>query len=53
MLLESPEDKSLVKEVVQKVQKFYFGDKRITFAPDSGITDVSVSGLRSRILHLL
>jgi hypothetical protein len=42
MLLENPEDKSLVKEVAQKVQKFYFGDKRITYAPESGITDVSV-----------
>ncbi|PNF39410.1 Esterase FE4 [Cryptotermes secundus] len=40
MLLENPEDKSLVKKVAQKAQKFYFGDKRITYAPDSGITDM-------------
>jgi hypothetical protein len=53
MLLENPEDKSLVKEIVQKVQECYFGDKRITYAPESGITDVSFLGLRARILHLL
>jgi hypothetical protein len=47
MLLDNPEDKSLVKEVAQKVQNFYFGDKRITYAPDSGIIDVSVFSLCS------
>jgi hypothetical protein len=51
MLLENPEDKSLVKEVAQKVQKFYFGDKRITFAPDSGINDVSVFCLHSLMAY--
>ncbi|XP_023726680.1 esterase E4 isoform X2 [Cryptotermes secundus] len=40
MLLENPEDKQLVKEVAQRIQKFYFGDERITYAPDSGITDM-------------
>lgn len=51
MLLENPEDKSLVKRVAQKAQKFYFGDKRITYAPDSGITDVSVFGLHVRMTY--
>jgi hypothetical protein len=50
ILLNNSEDKSLVKDVLQKVQKFYFGDKQITFAPDSGIVDVSVFVLFSRIL---
>ncbi|XP_033606243.1 esterase FE4 [Cryptotermes secundus] len=40
ILLENPEDKSLVKKIVQKVEEFYFGDKRIIHAPDSGITDL-------------
>jgi hypothetical protein len=52
-LLDIPEDKSLVKEALQKIQDFYFGDKRTANAPNSGITDVSVFGLRSRVLHLL
>jgi hypothetical protein len=51
MLLDKPEDKSRVKELAQKIQKFYFGDKRITYAPDSGIVDVSVFGFRSLIPH--
>ncbi|PNF33591.1 hypothetical protein B7P43_G14683, partial [Cryptotermes secundus] len=29
ILLENPEDKSLVKEIVKKVEEFYSGDKRI------------------------
>jgi hypothetical protein len=49
MLLDNPEDKSLVKEVAQKIREFYFGDKQITYAPDSGIIDVSVFGLLSRM----
>jgi hypothetical protein len=44
MLLDKPEDKSRVKELAQKIQKFYFRDKRITYAPDSGMVDVSVFG---------
>jgi hypothetical protein len=50
-LLDNPEDKSLVKEVAQKVQKFYFGNKPITYSPDSGIVDVSVFGIHSRTTY--
>jgi hypothetical protein len=51
ILFDNPEDKSLVKEVAQKIQKFYFGNKPITYAPDSGIVDVSVFGLPSRMTY--
>lgn len=40
MLLDNPEDKSLVKKVAQKTQEYYFGNKRITYAPNSGIVDM-------------
>jgi hypothetical protein len=51
MLLDNPEDKPLVKKVAQKIQKYYFGDKQITYAPDSGIVDVSVFRLPSRMTY--
>jgi hypothetical protein len=51
VLLDDPEDKSLVKDVAQKIQEFYFGDRRITYAPDSGIVDVSAFGVPSCLLR--
>jgi hypothetical protein len=49
----NPEDKPLVKKVSQKIQEYYFGDRRITYAPDSGIVDVSSVGVPSDVLHLV
>jgi hypothetical protein len=41
MILDKPEDKTLVRNVAQRVQEFYFGTGPITYAPDSGVVDVS------------
>jgi hypothetical protein len=41
MLLGESEDKSLRKEIAQKIQKFYFGDKPVTTEAISSIIDVS------------
>jgi len=39
-LLSDPEDKSVAKDVVQKIQKFYFRDKSNSAAVFSSATDV-------------
>jgi hypothetical protein len=39
-LLSDPEDKSVAKDVAQNIQKFYFGDKAISAAVLSSVTDV-------------
>jgi hypothetical protein len=39
-LLFNPEDKSVAKDVAQKIQKFYFRDKSNSAAVFSGATDV-------------
>ena len=39
-LLSTPEDKSVAKDVVQKIQKFYFRDKSNSAAVFSSATDV-------------
>jgi hypothetical protein len=49
-LLDNPEDKSLVKEVAQKIQGFYFGERPINYEPDSGIVDVSCFWFSPRVV---
>jgi hypothetical protein len=39
-LLSNPEDKSVAKDVAQKIQKFYFRDKSKSAAVFSSATDV-------------
>jgi hypothetical protein len=39
-MLSNPEDKSVAKDVAQKIQKFYFRDKSNRAAIFSGVTDV-------------
>jgi hypothetical protein len=39
-LLSNPEDKSVAKDVAQKIQKFYFRDKSNSAAVFSSVTDV-------------
>jgi len=39
-LLSNPEDKSVAKDVAEKIQKFYFGDKSNSAAVFSSATDV-------------
>jgi len=39
-LLSNPEDKSDAKDVAQKIQKFYFGDKSNSAGVFSSATDV-------------
>jgi hypothetical protein len=39
-MLSNPEDKSVVKDVAQKIQKFYFRDKSNSAAGFSSATDV-------------
>jgi hypothetical protein len=41
MVLGGSEDKSLAKEIAQKIQKFYFGDQPVTFEAISSIIGVS------------
>ena len=40
ILLSNPEDKSVAKDVAQKIQKFYFRDKSNSAAVFSSATDV-------------
>jgi hypothetical protein len=44
-LLSNPEDKSVAKDVAQKIQKFYLTDKSNSSAVFSGVTDVRNSFL--------
>jgi len=39
-LLSNPDDKSVAKDVAQKIQKFYFRDKSNSAAVFSSVTDV-------------